>query len=94
MCIKHLIPNIMTAENARTITPYVDRFFKLDEKQAFGVLLVTTVISKINSSNEFLGSIAKHFDYAPMLNIDQINQMLELVKGYYKNLEDIYKLCH
>ena len=77
----------MTAENARTITTYVDRFFKLDEKQAFGVLLVSTVISKINSANEFLGSIAKHLDYAPMLNIDQINQMLEPVKRYYNHIK-------
>ena len=35
--LKHLIPNIMTAEDARTITAYVDRFFKTVEKQAFGV---------------------------------------------------------
>lgn len=92
--LKHLIPNIMTAEDARTITTYVDRFFKPDEKRAFGVLLVSTVISKINSANEFLGTISKHLDYASMLNIEQINQMLEPVKGYYKNLEDIYNTLY
>ena len=55
---------------------------------------MSPVILKINSANEFLGSIAKHLDYTSMLKIEQINQMLEPVKGYYKNLEDIYNTLY
>ena len=88
--LEHLMPHIIAhPQDARIITKYMDGF-GLDDKQAFGNLIVSKVISKIKSANEYLESVVKYLDFAPMLDIEQINQMLEPVKGYYKTLEDIY----